>query len=495
MTLAVAAFLIASSVLLDVQAISDRSYVYRARTAGEVWSPPLFSRDGSFAIFASLDRTIRRVELPSSSHPNVSVAWMIMEVGPVRGGLRFSHDEKHFFSVTLFGNIFCRDVTNGEVRWSSNTSVPAWVFTPTLVLEQNWLLVGNREGELLVLDASNGRRVHVLKEGAGIWAEPIVFPFAASSQSSDDRMIAYGVTAGAIVKAASFSSSAAERPVHARWTYDLVPGATHWKQRTRSWIFGAPAVTQSGTAHPRVVFGSGNHHLYSVSAMDGKLVWSIGVPGGVSSQPVVVRSTSTGEEHIIVVTEHGWVVCVDDRAGQPRWNRSLGQSVGASVSLAVVDRAHLVVIGTIGGRLFGLRTEDGTEMFREEVSGCEVKAKLATHFSPKSQSLLVGVGCKQGGIGVITVDGILDVEGDPAPPINISEDQAAQDRSLTPEADGPSSLHRQTVAVGATEHIESDAMSLSYPFAVAACGGSVMAALTLWWRRHSSRTSTCPKRL
>jgi hypothetical protein len=315
-------------------------------------------------------------------------------------------------------------------------------------------------------------------------------------------MIVYGVTANAMVKAVTFAAaSPVATPLTARWAFDLVPGATHWKQRTRSWVFGAPAIVRRRSTTPLVVFGSGNHRVYMLNAVDGQALWTVDVPGGVSSQ--AVSMPIQGQEHPIVVTERGTVLCLDILTGKQLWARSLGQGVGASVSPTLVPRAHLVVVGTTGGRLVGLRVEDGTEAFREDVPGCEFKSRVSASFAPAPQLLRLAFGCKQGDVGVVVVEGILDVAGK-----DVGDDgpTAAVVASLTEAAvpavtpiSGAGGDGAGAVAGGPLHEelrLQADKMSLSHPLVVAGLAAIAVGGATYYLRRHASRAhEACSKRL
>lgn len=371
---------------VSIDAAPTITTLYTISTARPVWGKPTFHEN--VLIVNSYDRTIRCVQKMSGVE-----IWQKTSENSLRGDLVLDTAHNAVIDVSLSGAVTQRDISTGATKWVHQRKSYTWVFSP--LLSGKHLFVPMRNDDLVILDTATGKELAQWPSTSGVWSAPLLLPPTANEGTA--RLVA-AITASAFVLSGTFAASNASVGLPS-WKFDLVPSATHYKQRMHAWIFGSPVFCQT-EARPQVIFGASDRTLRSLRPDDGTLLWSLKLSGKVSSSPVTVEVS--GQQFPVVLTENGDIVCVNG-LGRIRWQTSLRQTPFSNVGLTVLG--NIVVGGSSRGLVLGIDGTTGDLLFQWTISQCGVRASPGLQKISDS-SLLVAIGCDDGKVHVARVDGV-----------------------------------------------------------------------------------------
>jgi outer membrane protein assembly factor BamB len=226
---------------------------------------------------------------------------------------------------------------SGRVLWRHDTPRSSMASSPAVAGDE--IVYHTMQGEIVVLDRRDGRRLWSYAIGSPIESSPIVRRDLDYFGAWNGRVYALDLATrrlrwtrslGAkITSSAAISSGRLFIGDYGGRLWALSPGSgsTRWVRSVNGRIYGTPAVaggrvfvpsstggsmtafTQGGrylwrfntgsyvysspaAADGRVFFGSYNGRLYGVSARNGRLLWSVGTGGAISGAAVVVSGVA-----------------------------------------------------------------------------------------------------------------------------------------------------------------------------------------------------------
>jgi outer membrane protein assembly factor BamB len=364
------------------------SLLYSVKTGGAIWGTPAFFRGKLF--FASYDRNVYAVDAN-----NGGKIWTALAENSIRGSLCVDTTMNGVVAATLSGSITMRDADTGRILWSQQRKSFTWTFSPVCVAGHTF--VPMRNDDLVVYSSQNGEEKISLKSSSGVWSAPLVLQ---NASTPDKVQVIVAITADASVSSAFLQLEGPSTVLsESRWKYDVVPGATHYKQKLHAWIFGSPCVCMRKEGSV-VVFGSNDKVVRAVDSITGKLVWTSRVGGKVSSTPVSVRGSVT--HPVVVATEGGDVVGLSEVDGTVLWKLSLHQPIGSIVGPSTLG--SIVVVGGLRGRVVGIDGVSGSLLFQTDIPQCSVRANPGLRL--EVSALLVAIGCENGALNVFKVENI-----------------------------------------------------------------------------------------
>jgi hypothetical protein len=109
-----------------------------------------------------------------------------------------------------------------------------------------------------------------------------------------------------------------------------------------------------------VAVAGADARLRIIAALDGREVWTVGLPGVADVAPVVARVDARAAHAVLVGTRDGHVVAFDPRARRALWDVATGSAVtGLDAVTREAGGACDVLAVTDDGRLRVLRGSDG----------------------------------------------------------------------------------------------------------------------------------------
>lgn len=428
---------------------------FSVKTGGAIWGTPIFYR--SKLMFASYDRNVFIVDAKTGSK-----IWSSSSENSIRAGLALCPQSNSVVDATLSGAITMRDLNSGNVLWKQQRKSYTWTFTPMCV--DDFTIVPMRNDDLVVLSNKDGSELASLRQSSGVWSSPLVI----QNSSRDTLQILVAVTADASVVSSVFASGAFVET--SRWKYDVVPHATHYKQKLHAWIFGSPCLCLFDGISA-IVFGGNDRVVRAVSALNGKELWTARVGGKISSAAVAVPSPSSAVTYPVVATESGDVVCLGI-SGNIRWQYSLRQPIGSIVGPSVLG--NVVVIGGMRGRLIGLDGTTGKQLFLIDLPNCNIRSSPGLYL--EHATLTIAVGCDNGLLQTLKVENMQSAATTSSFPKQSLFREITQ--ALKQEA-----ISRKTVDVGPPQ-------ITATPIVITAVMCAISGLVLLWRRNHLRKTKS-----
>jgi PQQ-like domain len=245
------------------------------------------------------------------------------------------------------------------------------------------VLVANRKGQLLALDAENGRRVGRVRFGA---------PVEGGMAIAGTMLLVPGAKRKETITG-----------------FDLVRGKEAWKLREASVEAGVLALDSLAVAIDagailRVVDAELGQerwthaldsmaHIISTPAAEGAVVYAANEDGVVFAVDVVKRvrrwrrdlhtpvlqSLSMGSSLVIVPTTRGRLFGLDARTGETRWTLALPDTTVRFSSTAVDPGEGVLIVGATDGSVRAIHALNGTELWSADVGAPVTAAPLLTH--------------------------------------------------------------------------------------------------------------------
>lgn len=132
--------------------------VYPSIIGGKNWEPVAYDPQKHFLIIPALESSSQVVPNPTSD--------MNPKPGVFNGGGGFAH-------MTLKGSVAAWDLTTGKKVWK--TYFPSAMTDGALITAGGLVFIGEPEGKLVAMDASNGKIVWSAKTASGLNASPITY--------------------------------------------------------------------------------------------------------------------------------------------------------------------------------------------------------------------------------------------------------------------------------------------------------------------------------
>lgn len=136
------------------------------------------------------------------------------------------------------GTLYALDSASGKLKWKLSTS-GAIKYRPALDQSGNKIIFGNMEGELHVINATDGSLLHTHRALAGIYSTPLIVGDTAYIGSLDKHVYAIDIESGTLV----------------------------WKQETGGRIFSSPALYRE-----HIFIGSNDGILYELNPKNGEVL-------------------------------------------------------------------------------------------------------------------------------------------------------------------------------------------------------------------------------
>jgi len=228
------------------------------------------------------------------------------------------------------------------------------------------VLFGSDDGNVYAVDAASGRQRWMARTGGPVASSPAVADGRAFAVSYDGRLYAFDVHSGEVLW--KFATEG-ERRFEAKGLHGLQPRNQTYPDLYDVYL-SSPLVVDG-----KVVFGSGDGHVYAVDAASGRLAWKF------ATGDVVHASPAYAEGLVVVGSWDGKLYALDAATGAQRWAFQAGldplihNQQGFQSSAAIADGT--VFVGCRDGHLYAVDLRTGAPRWNVDTEGSWVNASPA----------------------------------------------------------------------------------------------------------------------
>jgi len=228
------------------------------------------------------------------------------------------------------------------------------------------VLFGSDDGNVYAVDAASGRQRWMVHTGGPVASTPAVADGRVFAVSYDGRLYALDARSGEVLW--KFATEG-ERRFEAKGLHGLQPRNQTYPDLYDVYL-SSPLVVEG-----KVVFGSGDGHVYAVDAASGRLAWKF------ATGDVVHASPAYDQGLVVVGSWDGKLYALDVATGTQRWAFQAGldplihNQQGFQSSAAIADGT--VFVGCRDGHLYAIDLRTGTPKWNVDTEGSWVNASPA----------------------------------------------------------------------------------------------------------------------
>ena len=338
---------------------AQRQPAWTAALGAPAWADVAFF-DGQ-VIAGAEDGTLRAFDTSGRAR------WTFTAGGAIRA--RASQIARDLLVQADDGMLYRVDGRTGTLRWRVKVSAPVKRVpladpasryenrASAVAVEGARLYLGTHDGQVLALDARDGRAIWSFKTGDAVIATPVLAHGRVYCGSFDGRVYALDAASGALVwkhdtggAVTSAVAVSGDRILSGSRSYDFegldaTTGAPAWTRYFWfSWV-ESPATVAGSSAY---VGSSDAAKVFSIDTATGRVAWAADVGGSAWGQPAVggdaVYQGVAGVLHYIA-PHAGALVALDRSSGRVRWWYPARAPEPAPSTLAAYGFAGSVALG------------------------------------------------------------------------------------------------------------------------------------------------------
>ena len=228
------------------------------------------------------------------------------------------------------------------------------------------VLFGSDDGNVYSVDATTGRQRWMTHTGGPVASTPALSGDRVFAVSYDGRLYALDVRTGEMLW--KFATEG-ERRFEARGLHGMLPRTQTFADMYDVYL-SSPLVVDG-----KVVFGSGDGHVYAVDAASGRLAWKF------ATGDVVHASPAYADGLVVVGSWDGRLYALDAATGAQRWAYQAGVDAlmhnqqGFQSSPAIAD--GMVYVGCRDGHLYAIDLRTGAQKWNVDTEGSWVNSSPA----------------------------------------------------------------------------------------------------------------------
>ncbi|MFL6697780.1 MAG: PQQ-binding-like beta-propeller repeat protein [Vitreoscilla sp.] len=247
-----------------------------------------------------------------------------------------------------------------------------WVFptggrvVSSAVWRDGTVLFGSDDGNVYAVEAASGRQRWMTHTGGPVASTPAVSADRVFAVSYDGRLYALDLHTGEVLW--KFATEG-ERRFEAKGLHGMQPRTQTFADMYDVYL-SSPLVVDG-----KVVFGSGDGHVYAVDAISGKLAWKF------ATGDVVHASPAYADGLVVVGSWDGRLYALDAKTGAQRWAFQAGldplihNQQGFQSSAAIAD--GVVYVGCRDGHLYAVDLHTGAPKWNVDTEGSWVNSSPA----------------------------------------------------------------------------------------------------------------------
>ena len=250
--------------------------------------------------------------------------------------------------------------------------VEAWQYntiagiTATPLVRDSVIVLGTLNGEIQVVNFSNGKRISYVSLDAPIAGTPVwdgmnvIVPLS-SANSSLISMSLKGLERPWSISIGPIESSPLILGEHVYVTtlegkaycVNLEDGSEVWKFKTEIKGNGKPIRSSPASDGETIFFGSDDGNVYAVGGKQGNLQWKFQTKGSVFANPIIL------EKQIVVGSLDGCVYCLQSENGKLVWTFDTKSMIYGAAS----TDGKRVFIGAANGTCYALDAKAGLPLW------------------------------------------------------------------------------------------------------------------------------------
>ncbi len=283
----------------------------------------------------------------------INKAWSVSVGGEGRKGLRQmpATDGVRVFAATNNGELVAYDLNTGKKLWSEKVSAPAksnkilfWRdpghdggLSSTPATGSGMVVIGDRNGQVIAVDAETGATRWSTEVSAEIIAAPLITDGKVIVRASDGRVFGLNATDGV-----------------RGWVFDR--GIPNLSVRGNS----APVATQG-----LVLVGNDDGSVIALRAEDGMQIWEqyvVQAEGRTELERMadIDGEIKVGASSVYATSFYGESMAIDLASGQALWTRETGSYAGLEL---LSDR---LILADKAGSVWALDRSNGSSLWRQE---------------------------------------------------------------------------------------------------------------------------------
>ena len=247
-----------------------------------------------------------------------------------------------------------------------------WVFptggrvVSSAVWRDGTVLFGSDDGNVYAVEAASGRQRWMAHTGGPVASTPALSGDRVFAVSRDGRLYALDLHTGEVLW--KFATEG-ERRFEAKGLHGMQPRTQTFADMYDVYL-SSPLVVEG-----KVIFGSGDGHVYAVDAASGKLAWKF------ATGDVVHASPAYADGLVVIGSWDGRLYALDARTGAQRWAFQAGvdsvlhNQQGFQSSAAIAD--GVVYVGCRDGHLYAIDLRTGAPRWNVDTEGSWVNSSPA----------------------------------------------------------------------------------------------------------------------
>ena len=250
-----------------------------------------------------------------------------------------------------------------RVKWTFPTGARV---VSSAVWHDGAVLFGSDDGNVYAVDAATGRQRWMAHTGGPVASTPAVSGDRVFAVSYDGRLYALDARSGEVLW--KFATGG-ERRFEAKGLHGMRPLTQTFPDMYDVYL-SSPLVVDG-----KVVFGSGDGHVYAVDAASGSLAWKF------ATGDVVHASAAYADGLVVIGSWDGRLYALDAATGAQRWAFQAGvdplihNQQGFQSSAAIAD--GVVYVGCRDGHLYAVDLRTGAPKWNVDTEGSWVNASPA----------------------------------------------------------------------------------------------------------------------
>lgn len=296
------------------------------------------------AVLGAACSTIDRVNPFASSGPKMAELVPLQPTAELFSAWResLSKSENYVFTPAIVGDaVFAaggkgdvQRLEGGAVKWKASVNVP---LSGGVGADGRHVVVGSPKGDVIALDASDGKELWRAKVSSEVLAAPAVDARIVVVRSGDNRLYAFDVNDGKRL-----------------WVYQRQTPPLSLRS------FAAPLIDKN-----YVFVGFPGGKLVAVTTNNGAMAWegTVSVPKGTTELDRVADITSApvlAGRLLCAVAYQGRVACFDLSSGNLAWSRDMSSAAGLAVD------SRYVYVTDERGAIHALDLASGASIWKQD---------------------------------------------------------------------------------------------------------------------------------
>jgi outer membrane protein assembly factor BamB len=233
----------------------------------------------------------------------------------------------NIYAATENGNIYCFDYS-GSLLWQNKTGET--IFSKP-VLSDSILIAGSVEGDLISLNATNGKIIQTIGLNEPVTSQLITFD--AEYNGSSTACIIAGTSQGSL------------------YCYTINSFEMVWDNHSAQGLIASEPLL----VNDRIIYGSRDGYLYCVDASSGIINWKLLINNSIYNSPILCKPVSDDKNTFISPPDKN-ILSIDLMLGKTNWQKN---NFDASNSIEISKSKEYIYIKSCKDNFFIVSAKNG----------------------------------------------------------------------------------------------------------------------------------------